>query len=101
MYPSSAATTDRSNAMSKLPKKDIIMFPNNKPHVTKEVKDCINRGGIRLNIILKVSNFVLWRDTNNLTGNVGKTEEIIFDPKGLGDYGLVIIRDTIISQVGT
>lgn len=58
-------------------------------------------GGVRLNIILKVSNFVLWRDTNNLTGNVGKAEEIIFDPKGLGDYGLVIIRDTIISQVGT
>lgn len=44
---------------------------------------------------------MLWRDTNNLTGNVGKAEEIIFDPKGLGDYGLVIIRDTIISQVGT
>ena len=32
-----------------IPQKEKTVYPNNKPYITKEVKDCINRTGIKRN----------------------------------------------------
>ncbi|KAF7668159.1 hypothetical protein LDENG_00027400 [Lucifuga dentata] len=47
----------------------------------------------------EIREFVAWCDSNHLTVNIKKTEEIVFDPKALGDHSSVIIHDQPIAQV--
>ena len=47
----------------------------------------------------EVQNFVNWCDDNHLVLNVKKTQEMVFDPKSIGDHRPVVIHDSTISQV--
>ncbi len=40
-----------------------------------------------------------WCDSHHFTLNVKKTEEIVFDPKALGDHSPLIIHDQPIAQI--
>lgn len=42
-----------------------------------------------------------WCSVNHLIVSVGKTKEMIVDPKSLGDYSPVIIQGNTIEQVDT
>jgi len=49
----------------------------------------------------EISQFVQWCDKNDLIINIKKTEEIIFDPKGIGDHHQVVIHNQNITQTQT
>ncbi len=49
----------------------------------------------------EVSRFVEWCDLNNLILNTKKTEEMIFDPRSIGDHTPVFIHETSIKQVSS
>ena len=50
---------------------------------------------------LEVQSFVKWCDDNHLVLNVKKTQEMVFDPKSIGDHRPVVIHDSTISQVSS
>lgn len=47
----------------------------------------------------EISSFIDWCDVNFLKVNTKKTEEIIFDPKGIGDHMPVFVHNQEIAQV--
>lgn len=46
-----------------------------------------------------IQNFVQWCDKHHLILNTKKTEEMVFDPKSLGDHSPVVIHGHAIAQV--
>lgn len=50
---------------------------------------------------LEIQRFVAWYDENHQVLNVKKTEEMVFDPEGVGDHRPVVIHDGTISQVSS
>ncbi|KAF7645594.1 hypothetical protein LDENG_00201460 [Lucifuga dentata] len=47
----------------------------------------------------KITDFVNWYDHHHLILNVSKTDDMIADPREVGDHEPVIIRDSTIMQV--
>ena len=48
-----------------------------------------------------IQGFVKWCEDNHLVLNVNKTEEMVFDPRRVGDHRSVIIHNETISQVSS
>lgn len=48
-----------------------------------------------------IQKFVQWCDEHFLILNVRKTEEMVFDPKSIGDHSPVVIHDQSIVQVSS
>ncbi len=49
----------------------------------------------------EVQSFVQWCDDHHLTINVKKTEEMLIDPKSVGDHSPLLIHDQSIKQVSS
>ncbi|MGL4646572.1 MAG: hypothetical protein ACRCVL_05630, partial [Cetobacterium sp.] len=49
----------------------------------------------------EIRGFENWCDDNHLALNVGKTKEMVFDPRGLGDHRPLTIHNQNVVQVSS
>lgn len=77
---------------------------NNNNHIV-EFSDDITILGLLYKDILQyhseINQFIEWCDAHYLIVNVKKTEEMIFDPKSIGDHSPVYIHNGPITQVSS